>query len=115
MSNPLYTPSDVDLVQDLDEKIAIVEIALDRARGELAELRRRRVALVCPYSVGDIMVNQRGERGRITAINYADNNKGYGLLGRKVKKDGANSEYNQYFNYSWDNWKKEKELEEGGQ
>ena len=63
---------------------------LDPIEKHIREYEQRRAELLCPYKVGDVLVNDRGERAQIVAIRRPGIfDKGYGLSGRYIKKDGT--------------------------
>lgn len=95
----------------VDEMRAEVKRLEDR-RGEIGnqigEISQNLATLICPYSVGDVLVNKKGERARIKRIRYSGFEFGCGYLlnGVYIKKDGSDGIRRCHF-YGTDAWKKE--------
>ncbi|KKL98289.1 hypothetical protein LCGC14_1825900 [marine sediment metagenome] len=77
---------------DIDYRIAELETRHRLLGEELNALRLERAITVCPYSIGQVMIQGRGVRGgqraRIRAIR-SDGGMGYRLLGVLLKQDGS--------------------------
>ena len=89
------TPYDVELKSLLGEQARINQ--------ELGEVRLKRAKFLCPFEIGDTLIDRKGKKARIVSINsgYGD----YALRGAIIRKDGKPGRITRL--YSWDDWKKE--------
>ena len=75
---------------EINREIGKLEEGRGKIIGRLGALRLRLALDACPYQVGEILVNQRGDRARIdnigTSKHYGEK---YQLSGVYLKKDGT--------------------------
>ncbi|MCK4883569.1 MAG: hypothetical protein KAS30_01735 [Candidatus Diapherotrites archaeon] len=98
------TPSEIVVLNsDLD--------ALEEKRQGLAESINRRLQKLtehnCPFVVGQIIVNENGQRARVENVRSEyDSRTEWTLTIQKIKKDGTPHQKRTRY-YSWENWKAE--------
>lgn len=69
-------------IAELDLQIKFLGTQRGQKRTELA-------ALFCPFKVGDILVNEKGQRAQITSIAPGYFSDGYKMTGAYYKRDGT--------------------------
>ena len=85
-----------------DKEIAELELHLEADRKSLSALNKRKAAYLCPYEVGQRLVDKRGKKSEIVSITMSYSK--YSLTGRDVLKDG-NLGRRTHRLYDWDGWK----------
>jgi hypothetical protein len=60
---------------------------LNRVNARVNELKLALAIAQCPYKIGDIVVNKKGKRARITEITTGYQT--YQLIGATIRKDGS--------------------------
>jgi len=89
-----------DKVRNLTEELADLKSRREKAFDMIirpfdvciSKAERERALLVCPFEVGDILVNFHGERAQVETIEPPtsyNGDQGYNLTGFYVKKDGT--------------------------
>ena len=92
------TPFDTDI--EVAEKIA------NDTKNSLAQLKRERAEYLCPFRVGQQLVNNRGKKAVITLIGSEDFGNGYRLTGQVLKSNGKLGVREGRL-CEWDGWKEE--------
>ena len=87
-----------------DDEINNLETRIGVAGTELGILKKKRAEYFCPYKVGQILVNKKGQRVEITAILSGWSFPDYKLKGQHILKSGERSQITRTL-YDWDDWK----------
>ncbi len=90
------TPFDTDIV-------ATEKVERD-VRSRLNQLLQERAEYLCPFKVGQQLVNKRGKKAVITRIGSEGYGDGYRLTGRSLKANGKPGAKERRL-YEWDGWK----------
>ena len=69
-------------------------------------LEQLRAEQLCPFKVGDVLIDRRGHKAVVKAI-FAPSwqSEGYAMRGAMLRKDGSEGRIAKL--YIWDKWKKE--------
>ena len=94
-----------------DAEIAQLEADLKRLHNELGILNQRKADFLCPYEIGQVMVDERSKRAKITNISL-DWGGNYRLTAHYVLKDGTIGKQPHRL-YNFGGWKPEKTKDEG--
>lgn len=89
----------INTKKNIECKINILQTELNKFEQMIAEM-------VCPFKVGDRLINRAGEIFVLQII-YADCGDDYGMKGRKLKKEGVLGKVLREL-YNFDGWKKVK-------
>ena len=88
-----------------DTRIKSLEEEANRVGTELAEEQLKRAIFLCPFEMGDILVDRKGKRAKIVKISSAYRD--YRMDGAMIRKDGTPGRVARL--YDWDDWKKEEQ------
>ena len=83
-----------------DNEIKLLETRLQETEDELTVLRTRRANFLCPYKVGDIITNLKGDKqAQITRITerYGE----YGMRGKLKLKNGFSTHERELWFFDW--------------
>lgn len=102
-------PADMTTVELADEIHRLV-IKHREYEDRIGDLRKIQALQACPFKVGEILVDKKGQRAVIRNIGPHSwwGGDGYGMTGVYLKKDGTEGKRRCQF-YNWDKWKKESE------
>lgn len=105
--------------QEIKDEIFDLQSQIGTRQVRLGVLCLRLALDACPYQVGEVLINQHGERARIDDIRapsiYGGGfGKGYRMVGVYLKKDGTpamnpgrdNQRPRACLFYDWEDWKK---------
>lgn len=85
--------------QQRSEELTKAQVAYRKAEDELA-------IAVCPYKIGDVLVDRLGRQARVTKITGGNGySYEYKLFGVNVKKDGSDGAAHELA--WWNDWKKD--------
>ena len=87
-----------------DAEIKKLEEEEDRIGSELREAEDKRANFLCPFKVGDSIINRKNKKAVVVRIyaSYSD----YAMNISMIRKDGTQGRIARA--YDWDNWEKEK-------
>ena len=88
-----------------NQEIGEIECAVDKLKLELRELKQMRAVETCPFLMGDMVINGKGQTGKVVAI--VDEWFGEGGIATicLYKKDGTMGLRTEKA-YSWNHWKR---------
>ena len=86
-----------------DNEIKKLEEERGRIRSELREAKDKRANFLCPFKVGDSLINKNNKKAVVKRIydGYSD----YTMNVSMIRKDGTQGRIARA--YDWDDWKKE--------
>ena len=86
-----------------DAEIKKLEEEEDRIGSELREAEDKRANFLCPFKLGDSLINKNNKNAVVVRIyaGYSD----YEMNVSMIRKDGTQGRIAKA--YKWDNWKKE--------
>ena len=87
---------------EYDKKIAELEAAETELRLQRHGLEELRAKFLCPFKVGDILINEKGKRVIVRTISPSWGS--YLMKGNMLRKDGSEGRLAKL--YDWDNWRK---------
>ncbi len=94
------------MMAELNERIATLEGQAREIKEELHPLYQQRAEANCPFKVGDLLVDEKGRRTRVSRITpgWAGLDGRFpGMRGRFLRKDGSEGREGEL--YSWYGWK----------
>ena len=91
----------------LDEQIRALEEQIDELSEKLKNLKREKAMLLCPYRIGEILVDRHGRQARLINI-LSSSWQDYRMVGVFLKKDGTEGKRTGEL-YPWDGWKRQGE------
>ncbi len=80
---------------EFDEQIRQLEAAFIQMSHKINELYQKRALVLCPFRVGDIVIDDLKDKYQVTAIitgryaSVSEWDRGYEVLGGKIRKDGS--------------------------
>ena len=86
-----------------DAEIKKLEEEEDRIIGELREAENKRANFLCPFKVGDSLINRNNKKAVVMRI--YNRYSGYAMNVSMIRKDGTQGRIARA--YEWDDWKKE--------
>jgi len=89
----------------LDKQIKALEEQIDELREKLKNLKQEKAELLCPYRVGEILVDKHGRQAKLATI-IPSSWQDYEMIGTFLKKDGTEGKRTGEL-YSWDGWKRQ--------
>ena len=86
-----------------DAEIKKLEVERDRIGSELSEARDKRAKFICPFKIGDTLINRNNKKAVVVRIyaGYSD----YQMNISMTRKDGTPGRIAKA--YDWDSWEKE--------
>lgn len=89
-----------------DKEVSILKKSIEEIEIKLAKVEQRRADYLCPYKVGQMLVNSKGRQAKIVVIKPARwNDKGYDLTGYYVLANGTLGKVRHEL-YSFEGWVK---------
>jgi len=93
--------------QELKDKIERRLLVLKTAQFDVDNAHQDYANLMCPYKVGGILVNNKGDKARLSRIEFASlSGIGFKLYGVKIKKDGSDYSFTTGL-HGYQGWRKE--------